>query len=83
MGYIGGIYEGVILHDDYANAVRSAQGDEKEVRTWCAPSNISYEDMAAYLVEFLNHNPRYVTNRIHAEVTVYAFFSDKFSCSTS
>lgn len=80
MGYLGGVFEGVILDSDYEDDTRWAEGKDRLGRQWCWPQNTSYEEIAADFVQFMLDNPGYATNDIFAEVAVYSFFSDQAQC---
>jgi hypothetical protein len=80
MGYIGGLYEGVLLKEEYDNTIRYAQGLERKEKSWCVPIDKSFEIIANEFIVFLSEHPNFVTNDIDAQVSVNAFFSDVFNC---
>lgn len=80
VGYIGGIYEGILLSNEYENLTRSVQGKSTKDKSWCLPEGTEFNDMLDAFLKFLNDYPSFVSNDIDAEVAVHSFFSGVYGC---
>lgn len=80
IGYIGGIYEGILLNADYENQLRSVKGKSIKPPPWCVPEGTQYTEMSSEYLKFLDTYPNFIDNSVYAEISVYAFFSDIYGC---